>query len=184
MTATPDNTASPVPDYVVVLLVEQELNDLDAGQVRSLHEEIVEPVRYHVLMPLDDAASRVESSMGSLSGGEMMATGTMPMADIDVEAIEDEAHQRSVQQLAATVAAMERAGATVADAALVTGSPADELAAKVSSVTGREAIVLTRPHVVAEFFHLDWTSQARRKLGVPVLHLLEHQNFDEQAEGL
>ena len=47
-----------------------------------------------------------------------------------------------------------------------------------------EAIVLTRPHVVAEFFHLDWTSQARRKLGVPVLHLLEHQNFDEQAEGL
>ena len=35
--------------------------------------------------------------------------------------------------------------------------------------------------MVAEFFHLDWTSQARRKIGVPVLHLLEHENFDEQA---
>ena len=43
--------------------------------------------------------------------------------------------------------------------------------------------MLTRPHVVAEFFHVDWTSRARRKLGVPVLHLLEHENFDEQAGG-
>ena len=37
--------------------------------------------------------------------------------------------------------------------------------------------------MVAEFFHVDWTSRARRKLGVPVLHLIEHENFDEQASG-
>ena len=37
--------------------------------------------------------------------------------------------------------------------------------------------------MVAEFFHVDWTSRARRKIGVPVLHLLEHENFDEQAGG-
>jgi hypothetical protein len=37
--------------------------------------------------------------------------------------------------------------------------------------------------VVSEFFHLDWTSKARRRIGVPILHLLEHENFDEQAEG-
>ncbi|UMG93491.1 hypothetical protein [Nocardioides sp. TF02-7] len=43
--------------------------------------------------------------------------------------------------------------------------------------------MLTRPHVVAEFFHVDWTSRARRRLGVPVLHLLEHETFDEQAGG-
>ncbi|MGA8845398.1 MAG: hypothetical protein WB471_02150 [Nocardioides sp.] len=184
MTATPENTDSPTADYVVVLLVEQQLNELDAGQVRSLHEAIVEPVRYHVLLPLDDAAARVEASLGSLSGGEMLAAHTMPMAEVDLEAIEDDARRRAQQELSATVAALESAGATVASATLVSGPPADELAAKVAAVTGREAIVLTRPHVVAEFFHLDWTSQARRKLGVPVLHLLEHQNFDEQAEGL
>ena len=45
-----------------------------------------------------------------------------------------------------------------------------------------EAIVLTRPHVVAEFFHLDWTSKARRRIGVPVLHLLEHETFAGQGE--
>ena len=50
-------------------------------------------------------------------------------------------------------------------------------------VDAREVIILTRPHVVAEFFHVDWTSRARRKIGVPVLHLLEHENFDEQAGG-
>ncbi|MEJ7707076.1 MAG: hypothetical protein WKF82_07205 [Nocardioidaceae bacterium] len=38
-----------------------------------------------------------------------------------------------------------------------------------------EVIVMTRPHVVQEFLHLDWTSKARRHLKVPVLHLIEHQ---------
>jgi hypothetical protein len=61
--------------------------------------------------------------------------------------------------------------------------PVDALAALVSSVDAREAIILTRSHVVAEFFHVDWTSRARRKLGVPVLHLIEHENFDEQSSG-
>ncbi len=184
---TPDAPATPeaaAANYVVVLLVEQALNDLDAGQVRSLHESVVEPVRYHVLLPLDDAAARVEASLGSLSGGELLASPAMPMSELDLEAIEDHAHHRSEQELASTVTALERAGAMVADATLVNGPPADELAAKVAAVGAREAIVLTRPHLVAEFFRLDWSSQARRKLGVPVLHLLEHQSFDEQAEGL
>ena len=67
--------------------------------------------------------------------------------------------------------------------AQLVADPIDAVVAKVAEVDGREAIILTRPHVVAEFFHVDWTSQARRKIGVPVLHLLEHENFDEQAGG-
>ena len=66
---------------------------------------------------------------------------------------------------------------------VVSIDPIDALASKVAQVDGREAIILTRPHIVAEFFHLDWTSRARRKIGVPVLHLLEHERFDEQAGG-
>lgn len=171
-------------DYDVVLLVEQKLTSQDALQVRSLHEGLEDPVTYHVLLPLDDAAARVEASLGSLSGGELLASPGLPMADVDLEAVREDASVRSQEELTASVAALEAAGATVASSAVVTGSPVDELAAKVAAVDGREAIVLTEPHVVAEFFHLDWTSQARRKLGVPVLHLLEHQTFDEQAEGL
>ena len=69
------------------------------------------------------------------------------------------------------------------DGEIVHEAPIDALAASVQKFDGREAIILTRPHVVAEFFHVDWTSRARRKIGVPVLHLLEHETLAEQAAG-
>lgn len=189
MTETPDapqttDSTATTAAYVVVLLVEQRLSELDAAQVRSLHESIEAPVEYHVLLPVDDAAARVETSLGSLSGGEMLASPALPMGEVDLEAIEDSVRERAVEEISDTVAALESAGATVASSSLVNGPPVHELTAKVGAVGAQEAIVLTRPHVVAEFFHVDWSSQARRKLGVPVLHLLEHQTFDEQAEGL
>ena len=36
---------------------------------------------------------------------------------------------------------------------------------------------------MAELLRLDWTSKARRHLAVPVLHLMEQENFDEQSGG-
>lgn len=169
-------------DYDVVLLVEQALTPADAAQVRSLHEGLDEPVTYHVLLPLEDAAARIESAMGSLSAGEMMASPAIAMSDVDLEAVRQECEERSATDLEKTLAALQAAGAD-ASGQVVAGHPIQALADKVKEVDGREAIILTRPHVVAEFFHLDWTSQARRKIGVPVLHLLEHENFDEQAGG-
>ncbi len=169
-------------DYDVVLLVEQALSAMDARQVRALHEGLDDPVTYHVLLPLDDAAARVEASLGSLSGSEQLAAGRS-VNDLDIDAVRAECRERSQADLAATVAALETAGAAVATSGLVTGPPVDELAAKVKAVDGRETIILTRPHVVAELFKLDWASKARRHLDVPVLHLLEHETFDEQAAG-
>jgi hypothetical protein len=168
--------------YDVVLLVEQALTDADARQVRSLHEGIEDPVTYHVLLPLEDAAARIEASMGSLAGGEMLGSPTLGMPEVDVEAVRKDCEERSSDELAATLAALRKAGAT-AEGKVVGDEPIDALAAEVKAVDGREAIILTRSHVVSEFFHLDWTSRARRKIGVPVLHLLEHENFDEQAGG-
>lgn len=170
-------------DYDVVLLIEQELSAADAAQLRSLHEGLDDPVTYHVLLPLEDAAARIEASMGSLSAGEMLASPAMAMSEVDLDAVRKDCEERSARELTRTVAALEAVGATVGSSTVVTEPPIDALAAKVTAVDGREAIILTRPHVVAEFFHLDWTSQARRKIGVPVLHLLEHENFDEQAGG-
>jgi hypothetical protein len=168
--------------YNVVLLVEQALTPADAAQLRSLHDELDEPVVYHVLMPLEDAAARIESAMGSLSAGEVLSSPAMAMSDVDLEAVRRDCRDRSDADLQATLAALRSTGATVTGH-VVGAPPIDALAAKVTEVDGREAIILTRPHVVAEFFHVDWTSRARRKIGVPVLHLLEHENFDEQAEG-
>ena len=165
--------------YTVLLLVEQALSNADAAQVRSLHEGIDEDVRYHVLLPLEDAAARVEAAMGAVSGDTMTAP-RMPLDPETVETVREQSERDSARALNATLAALRTAGAT-ADGKVVDDDPIDALAAAVSEVDGREAIILTRAHVVSEFFHLDWTSRARRKIGVPVLHLLEHENFDEQA---
>ena len=170
-----------VETYHVVLLVEQALTAADAAQVRSLHEGLDEPVVYHVLMPLEDAAARIESAMGSLSAGEVLTSPTMAMNDVDLEAVRKDCQERSSEDLEATLAALRATGAT-AEGRVCGEPPIDALAAEVTRADAREAIILTRPHVVAEFFHVDWTSRARRKIGVPVLHLLEHENFDEQSE--
>jgi hypothetical protein len=42
--------------------------------------------------------------------------------------------------------------------------------------------VLTRPHLVSEFFHVDWSSKARRHLGVPTLHLIETGVDDDDPD--
>jgi hypothetical protein len=169
-------------DYDVVLLVEQALTGADAARVLSLHEGLDDPVTYHVLLPVEDAAARIEAAMGSLPSSELLGAPNMLSQQVDLDAVQADARDRAQAELADTLTALRGTGAE-ASGELVE-DPIQALAAKVRQVDGREAIILTRPHVVAEFFHVDWTAQARRKLGVPVLHLLEHETFDEQAEGL
>ena len=65
--------------------------------------------------------------------------------------------------------------------ASVSAMAIDYLARIASAEHAEEIIVMTRPHVVAEFLHLDWASKARRRLGVPVLHLIEHEPLDAEA---
>ena len=171
--------------YPVVLLVEQALSPADAVQVRSLHQELVEEgqhVTYQVLLPIQDAAARIESAMGSLGGGDLMSSPAIAMSEVDLEAVREESRLASEGELRLTLARLAEAGA-IASGRVIHEPPVDALAAEVGAIDGREAIILTRPHVVAEFFHLDWTSQARRKLGVPVLHLLEHETIEGQAAG-
>jgi hypothetical protein len=165
--------------YTVVLLVEQTLSAADAAQVRSLHEGLDEDVRYHVLLPVEDAAARVEAAMGAV-GDDTLGAARVPLDPESLETVREESERQSSAALTATLEALRAAGAT-AEGEVVESDPIDALSATVSKVDGREAIILTRPHVVAEFFHVDWSSRARRKIGVPVLHLLEHENFDEQA---
>jgi hypothetical protein len=165
--------------YSVVLLVEQALSAADARQVRSLHEDIDADVRYHVILPVADAAARVEAAMGAV-GDDALGAARVPLDPEAIETVREESERQSSTALTTTLEALRAAGAT-AEGEIVASDPIDALAGAVSSTDGREAIILTRSHVVAEFFHVDWTSRARRRIGVPILHLLEHENFDEQA---
>src|SRR5690242_19846639 len=125
-------------DYDVVLLVEQALTAQDAAQVRSLHEDTEDPVLYHVLVPVEDSAARIEAGIGTLGTGEIM---TAPML-ADPEALQDiqsELLDEARDAVKASVAAIEAAGGrAVGDS--VTIEPIQGLAAKVSEVDDREAI--------------------------------------------
>ncbi|MGZ4437016.1 MAG: hypothetical protein ACXVW6_05220 [Nocardioidaceae bacterium] len=168
--------------YDVVLLVEQPLSVQDARQVRSLHESVEDPVRYHVLLPVEDAAARVETAMGSIAASEVLASPALVMEDESIQEVQRELLDDARRDVQSCVGRLTDCGADVVGE-VVTADPIDALAAKVKQVGAAEAIILTRSHVVSELFHLDWSSKARRKLGVPVLHLLERENFDEQAGG-
>ena len=97
-------------DYAVVLLVEQELSSLDARQVRGLHEDIDEPVRYHVLLPVEDAAYRVESAMGTL-GTARWPTPALLVDEAEIAEMQSEILTGARAALKSTVAALEEAGA-------------------------------------------------------------------------
>jgi hypothetical protein len=166
--------------YDVVLLVEESLSERDAQQVLSLHTAIEEPVRYDLLIPVDDAAARVETAMSSLAAGEMLASPAIALSDDDIAEIQSDLLSDARAKLDDSLRQLQKAGAdAVGDVLSI--DPIDGLIRKVSEVEAAEVIILTAPHVVAEFFHVDWTSRARRKLGVPVLHLLERETFEEQG---
>ena len=167
--------------YDVVLLVEQPLSVGDAALVRGLHQDVEEPVRYHVLLPVEDAAARVESAMGSIAASEVLASPALVMDADNVAEVQRELLEQARSDCDGCVSKLKGQGADVSGE-VVSAEPIQALAQKVAEVQAAEAIILTRKHVIAEFFHVDWTSRARRKIGVPILHLLEHENFDEQAD--
>ncbi|HEU4946251.1 MAG TPA: hypothetical protein VFT31_03760 [Kribbella sp.] len=159
--------------YDVVLLVEQELTEPDAKRVVALHEEMPETVKYHVVVPCSNAEAGVEASLSALGTADLYGTGMVDqrqeLADAQ-RAIDEEARDctsRSVDRL-------HQLGQE-ADGGFTHARPVDAVIDKVKEVDGQEVIILTRPHLVAEFFHMDWSASARRHLGVPVLHLLEHE---------
>src|SRR4051812_35994331 len=126
--------------YDVVLLVEQPLSGEDARQVHSLHEDAPAPVRYHLLLPVEDAAARVESAMGTLASGDALVAAPMMLDQDEVADIQRELLDQARADLAESVRALEQSGAT-ATGDTVTAEPIDALTAKVKEVAAAEVIV-------------------------------------------
>lgn len=150
--------------FTTVLMIEKALSDADIELVTNLHGE--EEVSFVVLMQprgrqdellraLDDVAlGRIEEAMH-----EREEEGSATPAD--------QALEHTLEQLRATGA--QAVGHVVAD------NPLGILRTVVEDTKADEVIVLTSPHFVEEFFHRDWASRARHKVGVPVLKLFAHE---------
>jgi hypothetical protein len=170
-----DTTGAAAEVYDVCLLVEQPLSHVDAQQVVALHESWTDPVHYHVLLPLEDAAAHIEAALGTIAAGDVMAATPLSVLEEDAERARMEAVELSEQGCDECVQTLTELGAS-ADGEVVAGDPVERLSHIVTARSSAEVIILTRPHLVAELFHTDWTHQARRRLGVPVLHLLAHRD--------
>ncbi|MFR0356418.1 indole-3-glycerol phosphate synthase [Streptomyces sediminimaris] len=153
--------------FTSVLMIEKALTSADVEFVSGLHGD--ESVFFHVLLqPRGDQADRL------LRAIDDVALGELDEAAKENEVPEGEAAKDfGARALAVSLQALKAAGGE-AEGRLIEDHPLDALKALVDEVGADEVIVLTDPHYVEEFFHRDWASRARHKVGVPVLKLFSH----------
>ncbi|MEW2530564.1 indole-3-glycerol phosphate synthase [Streptomyces sp. NPDC047071] len=153
--------------FTSVLMIEKALTSADVEFVTTLHGE--EPVTFHVLLqPRGDQADRLLRAIDDVALGELdeaVREGDVPEGDAAVGPAE--------QALQVSLTALWAAG-SAAEGKLIEDHPLDALRELVDAAGADEVIVLTDPHYVEEFFHRDWASRARHKVGVPVLKLFSH----------
>lgn len=160
--------------YEVVVLAERALAEVDARTLSDLYRESPDPIHLHLLLPVDEGPSRIEAVLSALSAGRTFPGAGMP--PVRAEALptdnREDIEQEAQAELARSLVRLRDEGLD-ADGETVPHEPLDALKSVVETRGSDEVVIMTRTHVVADMLRLDWTSQARRELGVPVLHLLE-----------
>lgn len=152
--------------FTSVLMIEQPLTPVDVDFVTTLHGD--DQVSFVVLMQPRGDQDRL------LRAIDDVALGELPEAIREGDEPEGEAARGPAEQaLTHSVEALRKKGAK-AVGQIVEDHPLDKLKAVVEETGADEVIVLTAPHFVEEFFHRDWASRARHKVGVPVLKLFAH----------
>lgn len=153
--------------FTSVLMIEKALTSADVEFVTTLHGE--EQVSFQVLLqPRGEQADRLLRAIDDVALGELdeaVREGETPEGE--------EALSVGQRALEVSLAALRTSG-SAAEGRLIEDHPLDALKSLVEEAGADEVIVLTDPHYVEEFFHRDWASRARHKVGVPVLKLFSH----------
>ncbi|BAG18286.1 conserved hypothetical protein [Streptomyces griseus subsp. griseus NBRC 13350] len=153
--------------FTSVLMIEKPLTPEDVDFVTTLHGE--ERISFVVLLqPRGDQADVLLRAIDDVAMGELkeaVREGEEPEGD--------EARETAQIGLEYSLRALRDAGSE-AIGQVIEDHPLDKLTTVVEEAGADEVIVLTAPHYVEEFFHRDWASRARHKVGVPVLKLFAH----------
>ncbi|MET9928519.1 MULTISPECIES: indole-3-glycerol phosphate synthase [unclassified Streptomyces] len=148
-------------------MIEKPLTPEDVDFVTTLHGE--ERISFVVLLqPRGDQADVLLRAIDDVAMGELkdaVREGEEPEGK--------EAREPAEIGLEYSLRALREAGAD-AVGQVIEDHPLDKLKTVVEDAGADEVIVLTAPHYVEEFFHRDWASRARHKVGVPVLKLFAH----------
>ncbi|MEV6208759.1 indole-3-glycerol phosphate synthase [Kitasatospora sp. NPDC051914] len=151
--------------FKTVLMIEKALSDADVELVTTLHGD--EKVSFVVLM---QPRGRQDELLRALDD---VALGHLDRAVHEHDAaagptVAGESLEHSLRHL--------RAAGAEATGRVVEENPLDSLKDVVEEHGADEVLVLTSPHFVEEFFHRDWASRARHKVGVPVLKLFASES--------
>ncbi|WP_459183673.1 indole-3-glycerol phosphate synthase [Streptomyces sp.] len=156
--------------FTTVLMIEKPLVPADLELVTTLHGD--EPVSFVVLMQPRGDQDRLLRAIDDVALGELdkaVREGQQPEGG-DALLPAERALAHSLKSL--------RDSGSEAVGEVVESHPIELLKSVVEQTHADEVIVLTAPHLVEEFFHRDWTSRARHKVGVPVLKLFAHNPDD------
>lgn len=152
--------------YTIVLLIEKVMDEADVRLVTGLHEGV--ETSFVVVLPGKADHHRLVRALDDV------ALGHLEEAVEDVEHDPDETADATRRTLSASVAALHAAGVRAEGETAPGEDPLEILKDVVERHSADEVIVLTDPHFIEEFFHRDWASRARHKVGVPVLKLFAH----------
>lgn len=152
--------------FTSVLMIEKPLSAVDVEFVTTLHGE--ESVSFVVLLQPRGDQGRLLRALDDVALGELE------------EAVHEGDEPEGQDAVSPARIALEHSLKALRDAGseavgqLVEDHPLDLLKSVAAETHADEVIVLTAPHYVEEFFHRDWASRARHKVGVPVLKLFSH----------
>jgi len=156
----------------IIILTEEPLNAVDAENIKDLYnpEDDVElllivpaDTKRHLFVDVIDQLTLLD-----LPGALHELRGKAP----STESVRAEAGTILEESMTVLRAAGAKVSGHVAD-----GDAVASLVKEVKDIGARQAVVVTRPHAVADTFRQDWANQAQRKLGLPVLHLYSGSGF-------
>ncbi|MEV8145003.1 hypothetical protein [Specibacter sp. NPDC078709] len=155
----------------IIILTEEALTSTDVANITNLYGP-GDDVELVLLVPADTHRNLFVDVVDQLTMLDVPGALREFREKPDAATVKAEATEILAASLAVLSAGDAKASGTVAE-----GDAVASLVAKVTESGARQAVVVTRPHAVADTFRQDWAHQAQRKLGLPVLHLYSDSGF-------
>jgi nucleotide-binding universal stress UspA family protein len=153
----------------VVLLAEQPPGGEDVDALIAPYADAPGPVRYHLVIPERVGSRPVEAVLQDIAIAEgLVGWGAAEQALYDPL---ERARADAEQTLAETTKLLRERGLEVTGE-VTSEDPVSVLCALSAGGDVDALVIFARHHVVSEAFHRDLSSRCRRKLAVPVTHVV------------
>lgn len=158
-------------EETIVVLAEVPLQERDAASLKALTDG--DDVTYVVVIPQDEHANVLGEFLHHLS---LLEFGEAFRGLSHGRPSGDELRGSAERALQDSLAVLGKANLR-AEGTTAPGNAVEAMVQTVSDRKAKQAVVVTRPHALADTFHRDWANRAQEKLGVPVLHLYAGSGF-------